>query len=666
MRVGVCMQKKERLYFLVDYLNKCCDEYYNQNSPTISDAEYDALFDELSALENELDIHPENSPVSRPGYAVVSELVKVSHDIPLLSLAKTKDVADVLKMAQKNDGYLALKLDGLTVKVTYENGELVSATTRGDGAEGELITHNARVIDSIPNKIPYNEKLSVSGEAFIDISTFERINDAIENDEDKYSTPRNLASGSVRQLDSNVCRDRSVTFIPFNVLEGLEEIPLKTEKLEKITEFGFLRNLFFPATANDSLQEMTDKIYSLKRMASEKGYPIDGIVFSFNSVEFCKSQGRTAHHFKDGIAFKFGDPQAESVLREIEWNISRTGQLTPIANFDAVEIDSTQVEKASLHNMTFIENLCLEAGDRILVSKRNMIIPHVEKNLSFEEENRKAEDYSLIYPKTCPICNSPTVIKTTENDKTVKVLYCDNEFCSGKTIKKFTHFVSKQAMNIDGLSEMTLKKFIELGWLKNLKDIYDLPKYRDEIVNMEGFGQKSYENLVAAIEKTRKTTLSNFLVALNIPLIGKSAAKLIEERFLGDVEEFCDAVDSGFDFTEIEGFGEIMNAQLHSYFKNSQFRSEFDALLDVLTFEEKEAAEIADNMFLGKTVVITGSFEAFTRDELTEKLQSLGAKVTGSVSKKTDFVLCGEDAGKKLAKANELGVTVILEKDLQL
>ena len=658
--------KKERLLYLVEYLNKCADEYYNQNTPSLSDAQYDELFDELLALEKETGLVLPNSPTQRAGFEAVSELQKVQHPIPLLSLAKTKDVNDIMDMLALSDGFLSLKLDGLTVKLCYENGVLSEASTRGDGNIGEVITHNARVFANIPLTIPYFDRLVVTGEALIDIPTFEGINDNIDNDEEKYSTPRNLASGSVRQLDSRICKDRGVKFYPFNVLEGLHDVPLKSLRLKTLIEFGFDSNMHEALTSTDTKDTVTEKILKLKSLADKNGLPIDGIVFSFDDVVFAKAQGKTSHHFKDGIAYKFGDPHFETVLRDINWNISRTGQLTPIAEFDTVEIDNTNVNRASLHNMTFIENLKLCTGDRILVSKRNMIIPHVERNLSSEECNRP--HYTLCYPTVCPVCSGKTEIKTTElGNREIKVLFCGNTNCAGRQIKKFTHFVSKQAMNIDGLSEATLEKFISNGWIASVEDIFKLSRFENEITQLDGFGEKSYKNLVNAIENARNTKLSSFLVAMNIPLVGKSAAKDMSELFLGNVQEFLKAVKSGYDFSGLDGFGSIMNDEITRWFSNADNLAEFEQIASLLNFSpEGVLTADSDGMFYQKTVVITGTFQKYTRDELTEKLQQLGAKVTGSVSKKTDFLLCGENAGSKLAKAKTLGVTVILEDELDI
>lgn len=659
------MNKIERVKYLVAYLNKCCDEYYNKNNPSLSDAQYDALFDELSALEKETGLVLADSPTVRPGYEVLSELKKVTHSIPLLSLAKTKSAADVYAMAEMGAGYLGLKLDGLTVKITYENGEITAASTRGDGAVGEDITHNARVFVNVPKKIPYTGKLTISGEAFIDIPTFEKINSEIDNDEEKYSTPRNLASGSVRQLDSKICAAREVSFVPFNVLEGFDDIPSKLSRLKKLGDYGFAVIPHFTLDSGDTVDTTYQKIMSLKDTANQKGYPIDGIVFSFDDIAFGKAQGKTSHHFKDGIAFKFGDPHFDTVLNNIRWNISRTGQLTPIAEFKTVEIDNTNVERASLHNITFIENLKLLPGDTISVSKRNMIIPHIERNISADGENR--DGYTADIPEICPVCGGNTVVKTTENSgNTVRVLYCDNQSCPGRQIKKYTHFVSKPAMNIEGLSEATLIKFIGLGWIHSLADIFALPRHKEEIVTMEGFGEKSYNNLCDALNTAAHTRLSNLLVAVNIPLLGKNAAKTISDLFGGSAEKLLSAIDEKYDFSQIDGFGESISNEIYRWFENKDNRNEFEQLLKLVEIEEAAAESIdADNPFFGKTIVITGKFSALSRDELTSIMQGFGAKVTGSVSSKTDYLLCGEDAGSKLSKAEKLGVTVLSEDKLK-
>ena len=652
---------KARIDELVAYLNKCCDEYYNKNDPSLSDAEYDALFDELTHLVAETGYEPENSPTRRPGYEVASELQKVTHDIPLLSLAKTKSAEDVLAMAKVSDGCLGLKMDGLTVKLTYENGVLQEAATRGDGAVGEVITHTARTFVNVPQRVPVKEKLCISGEAYIDIATFERINESIDRDEDKFSTPRNLAAGSVRQLDASVTAARGVKFMPFAVLVGMEAISDRAVRLDELAKMGFDRLPSLPADKSDTVESIESKLFSLKDTAAERGLPIDGVVFSYRDAAFASSLGRTSHHFRDGIAFKFGDPQKDTVLRDIEWGISRSGQLTPVAIFDPCEIDGTTVERASLHNLTFIEDLKLCVGDRVRVSKRNMIIPHIEENYDIAGR----DVYAVDYPLFCPACGAATAVSTTENGgRTVKVLFCSDPRCPGKRVKEFTHFASKPAMNMEGLSEQTVLRFIRAGLIKELADLFSLPSHGDVIRAMEGFGDKSFDNLCASLEKAKSCRLSSFLVALGIPLIGASAARELERTF-GSMERLLSAVDGDYDFSLLPDFGKLTGDRLREWLSDEQNRKTVNSLLPLLTMETVEAAADAEGPFAGKTCVITGSFDAFTRDELSDILRRKGAKVTGSVSKKTDFLLCGEDAGSKLDKAKSLGVRVVFADELK-
>ncbi len=649
-------KKIERIKYLVDFLNKCANEYYNSDTPSLSDAEYDELFDELTELENETNVIFANSPTQKVGYSVMEGLAKVTHKIPLLSLAKTKDINDVLKMSQKSNGCLTLKIDGLTVKLVYINGELAEASTRGDGNEGEIITHNAKVFSNIPLKLPQKINLVVTGEAYIDIDTFNQINDSIDNDEEKYSTPRNLAAGSVRQLDSQVCAKRGVRFYPFNVLEGLENIDLKSLRLQKLKDFGFDLIPLIKLNTDSSYEFIEESILELKNIANKNALPIDGIVFSYDDIEYGISLGKTSHHYRDGIAFKFGDPSFNTTLKQIEWNISRTGQLTPIAVFAPIEIDNTIVERASLHNISFIENLKLCLGDEILVSKRNMIIPHVEKNLS----NKERENYVCNYPHFCPVCENKTnVVITQNNEKSVAVLYCNNNNCPGRQIKKYTHFVSKQAINIDGLSEQILTKFINKGFIKKITDIFNLKNHFEEISEMDGFGIKSATNLVNSIEEAKNTTFTNFLVSLNIDLIGKNYATILQNQFNSDINAFADAAIGNYDFSQIEGFGDIINNSIHQWFSNKQNIDEFNELLNYINIKVTNNAVDTSSEYYLKTVVITGSFEKYTRDELTEKFIALGAKVTNSVSSKTNYLICGENAGSKLSKANSLNIPII-------
>ena len=459
--------KQQQIRELTDRLNRCRYEYYNLNAPSLTDAEYDALFDELSTLEKETGFSMTNSPTQTVGYyPAVSALVKTVHPIPLLSLDKTKSSAELLRFAGEQMVMLMLKLDGLTVKLTYEKGLLMEAATRGDGDIGENITHNVLGISGIPDKIPYKERLVVTGEAFIRPSDFEALKDTLrDGNGEPYKNGRNLAAGSVRLLDCGACKDRRVTFMAFNVLEGFEEYPWKSQRLRAIEQLGFPICKYLASKQTLTQFDMDAGIRHLRKYAQENDIPIDGIVVTYNDAAYAKSCGRTGHHYKDGLAFKFEDDTYETVLRSIEWTPSRTGEIAPVAVFDTVEIDGCAVSRASLHNLSFIENLELVPGCRIKVSKRNQIIPHVEENL-----DRDCYAREKVVPARCPCCGQPTRIHTTKNtvngeEKVTAALFCDNEQCETRKLRKFVHFSSPKAMNIVGLSEAILEKFIGKGWL---------------------------------------------------------------------------------------------------------------------------------------------------------------------------------------------------------
>lgn len=644
---------------LVDRLNQYRDEYYNQAAPTVSDAEYDRLFDELKALEDQTGVRMANSPTQTVGYPVVSDLPKARHKIPLLSLDKTKSVDELVLFQGNRTVNLSPKLDGLTVEFVYENGALIRASTRGDGNEGEDITHNAKAITGVPMTIPYQGRLVVSGEAFIHEKDFQRLKDKLLDSAGKpYKKSRNLAAGSVRLYDSAVCAKRCVCFIPFGVMEGLDENEemsnSKLMKLVRLVDFGFGKLKTIQFTANDA-ELMQLHIDVLQKKAKEEDLPIDGMVLCYDDIAYSKSCGRTGHHYKDGLAFKFEDDKYETVLREIEWNPSRTGEITPVAIFDAVEMDGCIVSRASLHNITFVEKLELMPGNRIKVSKRNMIIPHVEENLDTGGFN-----LNTLVPKNCSCCGAPTRIHITGGKEPTKILFCDNPNCSMRHLKRLVHFVSKKAMNIDGLSEATLERFIANGWLKGYADLYRLDRYRDEIVKMDGFGERSWQRLWDALQKSRTTTFERFLVSMDIPMIGSTASRELCRHFGGSLDEFVSAVRQGFDFTVLPDFGATLHENIHSWFKDQSNMQMWEEMKSMMKFEQQNTnAPAQDGMFSGLTLVVTGKVEPYTRDEITAMIISLGAKVGSSVTKKTDYLICGENAGSKLAKATELGVKVI-------
>ena len=646
-------------------LNVYRDEYYNKNAPSVSDAVYDRLFDELVGLEEQTGVIMTNSPTQTVGYPVVSGLPEAKHEIPLLSLDKTKLVNDLLSFQGGRVVNLSLKLDGLTTEIIYEGGILQRLSTRGDGDVGDDITHNAAAIEGIPMQIPYKERLVVVGESFIRNSDFERLRQTLVDSTGKpYKNSRNLAAGSVRAYNSSVCAQRCVHFLPFAVIDGLPEVEAETDskrmKLAKITEFGFgrVRSLQF-ATVNNDMMELHIKV--LKDKAEQEDLPIDGLVLSYDSISYSHTCGRTGHHFKDGLAFKFEDDLFETRLDHIEWTPTRSGEISPVAVFDTVEIDGCDVSRATLHNLSFIEGLELMPGNRILVSKRNMIIPQVEENL-----DRGSFSMEELVPKLCPCCGYQTEIHTTQKRvegelKLTKTLFCHNPNCASQNLRKFVHFVSKKAMDIEGLSEATLEQFIARGWLQDFTDIYRLDEHREAIIRMDGFGEKSWQRLWNAIEKSRSTTFERYLIAMDIPMIGNTASSALGRCFDWSLRAFEVAVDTGYDFTQLPDFGETLHNNIHEWFRIEENRILWEELKPMVNIEKKEmnTPAVQDNPFMGKTIVVTGKVEPYTRDGINAKIYSLGAKAGSSVSKNTDYLICGENAGSKLAKAQSLGVAVL-------
>ena len=534
-------------------LNEYRYEYYNKNAPSVSDSVYDRLFDELVNLEKQTGVVMTNSPTQTVGYPVVSGLPQARHDIPLLSLDKTKLVQDLLAFQSGRTVNLSLKLDGLTTEIIYENGILKRLSTRGDGDIGDDITHNASAIEGIPLQIPYKERLVVAGESFIRNSDFEWLRETLVDSTGKpYKNSRNLAAGSVRAYSSAVCAQRCVHFLPFAVIEGLPKIEAETDskrmKLAKITEYGFgrLRSIQF-STADSDMMELHIKV--LRDKAKEDDLPIDGLVITYDSISYSSTCGRTGHHFKDGLAFKFEDDLFKTRLDHIEWTPTRFGEISPVAVFDTVEIDGCEVSRATLHNLSFIEGLELMPGNRILVSKRNMIIPQVEENL-----DRGGFCMEDLVPSLCPCCGYQTMVHTTKKRvngelKLTKTLFCHNPNCASQNLRKFVHFVSKKAMDIEGLSEATLEQFIDRGWLLDFTDIYRLDQHREEIIRMDGFGEKSWQRLWNAIQKSRNTSFERYLIAMDIPMIGSTASSALGSCFDWSLRAFEVAVDTGYDFT---------------------------------------------------------------------------------------------------------------------
>lgn len=666
-------EKVKRIHELVKQLNEYRDAYYNRAESLVVDSEYDRLFDELKALETDTGVVLMNSPTSTVGYDVKSKLEKVSHDIPLLSLDKIKDVDELVKFMGNHKCLLMYKYDGLTVELIYNNGKLIQASTRGDGYTGEDITHNAKTFKNIPLTIPYNGFLRVVGEAIIHKHDFQKINDNLPAGEKPYANARNLAAGSVRQLDSAVCDTRNIHFMLWDVLEGLDDLPTLDDLFpasdSRRTKFFACERLGFElpyicyfeqnSSANNCSFIIQDAIEHMRDQAIEKGIPIDGMVMKYDSISYSKQKGGTSHHNNDGIAFKFEDETAETVLREIEWSMGRTGQLTPVAIFDPIELDGTIVTRASVHNLSYIKDYDLNIGDKLKVYKANMIIPQILENISATERGTK---HGVQYPNACPVCGGNIRVEQVNDTESV---YCDNPKCNGKKLGKFSHYVSKPAMNIDGLSEATLEKFINNGWLTDFTDLYHLNRYDKEIMRMEGFGKRSYDKLMTAIEASKSTTLARLLISLGIPYIGKTASKAISNYCAGDPYKFIELINDDFNWMQLEDFGEVMSASLKDWFSDDDNFKLYHCIVGHLNIQIEKAitTPVVDNPFNGKTVVATGSLQNFTRDGIGKKLEELGAKVGSSVSKKTDYVIAGEKAGSKLTKAKELGVPVLTETE---
>ena len=651
MEVTAILRQRE----LNDLLNQYRHEYYNLNAPTVDDAVYDRLFDELVNLEQSTRLLMANSPTQTVGWPAVSKLDKTIHITPLLSLEKTKSIEELFSFIGDQLIMLMLKLDGLTIKLTYEDGVLVEASTRSDGNEGEIVTHNARVITGFPFQIPYMGRLLVTGEAFIRPSDFEALKATLLDSTGKpYKNGRNLAAGSVRLLDASDCKNRRVTFMPFNVLEGFQRYERKSDKLYALKSLGFALCEFRVANRALTQKELEDGIQALKQFAKEHDIPIDGIVTTYNNIAFSKGCGRTGHHYKDGLAFKFEDDLFKTKLQAIEWNPGRTGEIAPAAIFEPVEIDGCIVSRASLHNLSFIEGLELMPGNRVLVSKRNMIIPHVEENL-----DRGGFDIGQVAPAACPCCGQPTRIHENSN---VKTLFCDNPDCETRRLRQFVHFASQKAMDIEGLSEATLERFIGKRWLHSPMDIYRLDKYQTDIVRMDGFGEKSWQRLWNAIQNSRETTFERYLIAMDIPMIGNTASRTLAQQFHSSLDEFEEAVNGGFDFTKLPDFGETLQQNIRQWFQteeNWEIWLGLRELVHIAPPAVPEATQIQSNPFVGKTIVVTGKVEPYTRTGINAKIEALGAHAGSSVSGKTDYLICGENAGSKLDRARSLNVTVL-------
>ena len=641
--------KKARMLELVEKLNDAGRAYYQEASEIMSNREYDGLYDELLGLEKELGITLANSPTVNVGYEVLSELPKERHESPMLSLDKTKEVEELKRFAGDQKVLISWKLDGLTIVLTYRGGELYKAVTRGNGEVGEVITNNARVFRNIPLRIAYQGELIIRGEAVIGYKEFERINAGIEDVDAKYKNPRNLCSGSVRQLNNEITAKRNVRFYAFSLVQA-EDVDFHNSRacqMNWLKDQGFEVVEFHEVTADTVEAE----VINFSEKIAENDFPSDGLVLIYDDIAYGRSLGRTSKFPRDSFAFKWADEIRETKLVEIEWSPSRTGLINPVAIFEPVELEGTTVSRASVHNISIMEELELGIGDRIEVYKANMIIPQIARNLT-------RSGVSDI-PLRCPVCGGATKIRQVAN---AKALYCTNPDCQAKHVKAFALFVSRDALNIEGLSEATLEKFISLGYIREFADIFHLDRYQEEIQSLEGFGEKSYRNLAASAEKARNTTLPRVIYALGIANIGLANAKVICKEFRYDVEAMLKATEE--ELNEIPGVGGVIAKAFVDYFASERHVRQFRDLLGELVIPE-EVVEEAKQIFAGVNFVITGSVEHFAnRGEIKELIESLGGKVTGSVTSKTNYLINNDvtSTSSKNKKANDLGIPIISEE----
>ena len=643
------MNRSDRIKELVDTLNKAAKVYYSGTDEIMSNLEYDRLYDELKALEDETGIVLAGSPTHKVGYETLSELPKEEHERPMLSLDKTKSVEELAAFAGTHKSLLSWKLDGLTVVVTYRDGELYKAVTRGNGYVGEVITPNARVFVNLPAKIPYKGELVIRGEAIITYSDFERINRSIEEDENKYKNPRNLCSGSVRQLNNRITAERNVRLIAFALIRA-DGVDFGNSRQK---QFEWLKGQGFEVVEYKIVDEtsVADAVEYFSKAITDNDFPSDGLVLLYDDIAYGESLGTTAKFPRNAIAFKWADEMAITRLKCVEWSASRTGLINPVAVFEPVELEGTTVSRASVHNVSIVRELKLGYNDEIKVYKANMIIPQIAENITGSA--------TIEIPKVCPVCGGPTGIKKANDTES---LYCLNPDCQAKHIKRFEHFVSRNALNIDGISSQTLEKFIDRGFIKNYTDLYHLNNYEDEIVGMDGFGRKSYDNIIESVEKSRTVTLDHVIYALGIGGIGLANARLVSRHCNEDPEAVADITIE--ELMSVDGIGDVLAQSFREYFDDVNNRRLYNELLAELKLQ-KEVRDTSSPV-AGKTFVITGSVNHFTnRDELKAFIETLGGKTTGSVSAKTDYLINNDvtSNSSKNKKARELGIPVISEEE---
>lgn len=659
--------KLDEIKALIDILNFASNAYYNTGKAIMSDAEFDRKIEQLEKLENDLGFVFSNSPTRKVGAEVLNELSKISIDStnPMLSLGKKHTIEEVLDFIGNNDSLLMLKMDGLSVRLIYDNGKLIGANTRGNGVEGTDILHHVKVFQNVPLTIEYKEQLIIDGEAIITYDDFNTINEQlIENGEDDYSHPRMLASGSLTSLDNSIVKSRKLRFFAWRVIKGFDHISNNDSNLFKLIEakyqgFDVVPYISYsPITDNEKLFDIFE---SLKQKSIALSLPIDGIVIALDSIQKGTLMGRTEKIFKHSVAYKFEDEVVETTLRDIEWSIGKTGELTPIAIFDTVIIDNTNVSRAQLHTLGCCTDLQLGIGDTIEVAKANCIIPIVKEN--------KTRSFTFEIPKKCPICGAETNIECCqEGEYSIgEHLYCTNYNCSGKLLGKLTHFVSKDAMNIGGLSKSTLKTFMDKGWLNNFVDIYRLKEHKTEMYEVSGFGKTSVDKLLDSIEKSKKTTLVRFINALSIPQVGKSASKALDKYFKGSVDDFLNNWINGFDFTIIDDFGAMTDINMHHFIEfNYDMIYELKTILDFVIVNTCQPN--VEQVFKDKNICITGSLKIYkNRNELVADIEKFGGKVCSGVSKNTHYLLTNDttSGSSKNIKAKQLDIPIITEEEFR-
>ena len=641
-------KKLNRMKELIEILNNASRLYYQYSTPIMTDFEYDKLYDELEKLEKETNTILSNSPTQNVEPEAIDSLVKVEHPAPMLSLSKTKSISELASFLGNQEGLLSWKLDGLTIVLTYKDGKLSSGVTRGNGIIGEVVTENVKKFKNIPLTIPYKGTLVVRGEAVIKYSDFNKMNEELDDDSSQYKNPRNLCSGSVRQLDSKVTAKRNVNCIIFALIESEKKFKLKSEEFEWLKSLGFDVVEYHKVTSNN----LEEQVLYFKNKINEYDIPSDGLVLLYNDIEYGKQLGTTAKYPKNAIAFKWQDETAETKLIDVDWLVSRTGLINPVAVFEPVELEGTIVSRASLHNVSILQGLSLGIGDTILVYKANMIIPQIADNLT--------QSNSLTIPNKCPVCNHEARI-ISSND--VKYLYCMNDFCPAKLVKRLSQFTSRNAMNIEGLSDAIINKLADEGLIKTYADIYNLKRYKNDIISFEGFGEKSYDNLINSIEKSRNVKLANFIFALGIPDIGLSRAKLICKNYSNDINKIRNLTFE--ELSKIDGIGEIIAKGWIDTFNNDDFIKELELLLKEVNFTD---TSIDNNQPLKDLIfVITGSVNNFTnRDELVEYIESYGGKVVKAISNNVNYLINNDitSTSTKNTKAKELGIKIISENDL--